>query len=480
MAVSINDLLAPLVKKDVLADLYTLLGQLIGYPLALQDGEPVPAILDATVGLFVDSFWNPTVLPALRAVYLDYSSGDWLSLIAWLVYNRPRIQAQAATGSLVVENHAAIFAGVIAVGAIRVKNTTTGKTYTNTTSGAVAAYVAGTFPVPPAALNAWQVVLNFEADEAGSGSNSDPSLSPISTTPVSAPSGIYVQTNAAPFLGSDGESDPNLVSRARLAVQSRSSGGPRGAYVDAAKDPVTAFTSRNLPAPASWGAAAPAILRVKVQEPAGSIPWSPNVVFDTIGATRTNAGKLYSVKTPGTAASAGGPSTTGQDITDGTVHWQYIGQVAVWCASASGASGGTSADVNSDVGKANVAIQMFVAPPGVLCTVAPAIEQPFDLGVITIDVSAESRVTSDEATATAATSLAAFFSTLPIGGAKNVADPTRGYVYYTKVAGVITSGPGVVDVTFSLLSPVDTVVSTNAVVVPAYTIAVNIVAQGAL
>ena len=46
----------------------------------------------------------------------------------------------------------------------------------------------------------------------------------------------------------------------------------------------------------------------------------------TVGTRRTNAGRAYVVITAGTSAGSGGPTTTSSDITDGTVHWRYIGE----------------------------------------------------------------------------------------------------------------------------------------------------------
>lgn len=39
----------------------------------------------------------------------------------------------------------------------------------------------------------------------------------------------------------------------------------------------------------------------------------------------SNAGKIYRCTTPGTSAASGGPITMDPDITDGTVHWTYLG-----------------------------------------------------------------------------------------------------------------------------------------------------------
>lgn len=45
-----------------------------------------------------------------------------------------------------------------------------------------------------------------------------------------------------------------------------------------------------------------------------------------LGDRRTNASRSYVVITAGTSAASGGPTTTSSDITDGTVHWRYLGE----------------------------------------------------------------------------------------------------------------------------------------------------------
>lgn len=44
-----------------------------------------------------------------------------------------------------------------------------------------------------------------------------------------------------------------------------------------------------------------------------------------VGARVFHAPLLYECITPGTSAGSGGPTGTGSDITDGTVHWKYLG-----------------------------------------------------------------------------------------------------------------------------------------------------------
>lgn len=45
----------------------------------------------------------------------------------------------------------------------------------------------------------------------------------------------------------------------------------------------------------------------------------------SVGDRRTNASRAYVCITAGTSAGSGGPTTTSSDITDGSVHWRYMG-----------------------------------------------------------------------------------------------------------------------------------------------------------
>lgn len=53
--------------------------------------------------------------------------------------------------------------------------------------------------------------------------------------------------------------------------------------------------------------------------------WANSTAY-ALGARRTNASRAYVVITAGTSAGSGGPTTTAADITDGTVHWRYLGE----------------------------------------------------------------------------------------------------------------------------------------------------------
>lgn len=56
------------------------------------------------------------------------------------------------------------------------------------------------------------------------------------------------------------------------------------------------------------------------------IAWAGSTSY-SVGQTRQNGTNAYRVITPGTSASSGGPTGTGSNITDGTVHWKYLSAV---------------------------------------------------------------------------------------------------------------------------------------------------------
>lgn len=423
-APAITSLLAPWDKTATLSSLYTLLGAVFGTPLALQPGEPVPALLDTMVGWAVDDVLNPIVLPALQSAVLDYASGPWLALRAWVDFNRPQIQQTAGTQTVILQNRGS-FSGSIAAGAIRIASTgsvtltSKGATYTNTTAGTLVAFTSGAYPT---------VTLTFEADAAGSASKALPGdFALYSTAPTKAPIGVFVQQVNGPFQGADLESDANLKLRIRAVPTELSPTPPREAYEAVARDPAGSLTRRGITPPTTWGAAAPAITRVRVVCPGNAV-------------------------------------------------------INVYLASASGPAAGDSSTADSDVYKAFLAITLVLNPFGTSAlTVVAASANDLALGVLTLVVDRDANVTADEAAATATAALTAYFATLPIGG-QRLSAGGQGYVFVKAVLAVLGAGLGVIDVLMTGMSngTADYAVAVSDVVVASWTnntIAVNLVSQ---
>lgn len=417
MAVALSSLVTPLVKSAVLADIYTLLGAVFGSPVEFDDGAPVPAILDTFVGWAVDDIWNPLVVPALQAPFLDYATGFWLSLIADLVYNRPRLAAQAGTQVVTFENRSTLGAVAAAAGTVRIKAVTgpaTGATYTTQTALSIVAWSgSGSFPTGQATC---------AADVAGTASNTAAGTIAIYSTPlVMGPVNCFVQSVAGNFTGTNQETDANLVVRCRAAVSEVSDMGPRAEYTSIALDPVGAFTRRNLAPPSTWTTPVPAISRVAVYEPGGGV-------------------------------------------------------VNVYLASASGPAAGSMGAINSDVGMAYVALLAFVQPPGITVNVYAADQVGVDITSIVITLSSSSNVTQPEAVATANAGLTDLFATIPIGGTR-ISTGGPGYLFLAAVEQACW-GPGVVDVTVTGFADIGLGASVVPVLDLLNPITANVISQG--
>jgi uncharacterized phage protein gp47/JayE len=91
-----------------------------------------------------------------------------------------------------------------------------------------------------------------------------------------------------------------------------------------------------------------------------------------VGDRRTNNNRSYIVITAGTSAGAGGPTTTASDITDGTVHWKYLGEgtgaIDVACEAESagpvGALAGTLTSIATPVSGWSSVTNLLDALPG--------------------------------------------------------------------------------------------------------------------
>ncbi len=77
--------------------------------------------------------------------------------------------------------------------------------------------------------------------------------------------------------------------------------------------------------------------------------WANTTAY-VVGDRRTNATRCYICITAGTSAGSGGPTTTSDDITDGTVHWRYMGEGAAAAdATAESVDTGPQVAVSGDI-----------------------------------------------------------------------------------------------------------------------------------
>lgn len=144
--------------------------------------------------------------------FLDYAAGGWLTLLADQIYNVQRVEATYASTTVTLANTGGgIY--VIAPGDVVVKNSTTGKTYTNVDGG--------TLLGSPLNLD-----LVFTADESGSASSAD--ATDIDTM-VTTLLGVTC-SNATAAVGLDEEADTSVRDRCRAKLGTLSATGPRDAY----------------------------------------------------------------------------------------------------------------------------------------------------------------------------------------------------------------------------------------------------------
>lgn len=219
MAIAITDLVKDLSREEILEDLLTVAKALKLSTTAWQPGEPLRKLLTILADQ-LSKLWNNYIVKAIRAGFLDYAEGGWLTLLAFVTYGVIRRESTFAGGDLALENRGGLFLTLVP-GDIRVSNGT--KTYTNTTGGVLAPWDGvSAFPT---------LTLSFSADEAGSASSTATfTIQDWPTPPTAAPAGVFATPNDAPWVGEDEEEDDSLRDRARIEASATSPAGPKDAY----------------------------------------------------------------------------------------------------------------------------------------------------------------------------------------------------------------------------------------------------------
>lgn len=169
------------------------------------------------------------------AGFLDYATGDWLTLLAKQVYYVERVEYTYASCLCTLTNSSG---GVYVFdpGDITAKNSASGKTYHNTTSGTLSG-VGSTLS------------LQFEADEPGSGSSSAAGeIDELITTF----NGVSI-SNATNAIGVDSESDAALRIRCRAKLGMLSPNGPKDAYNYIATSTVSTVTRAKTVGDSAYG-----------------------------------------------------------------------------------------------------------------------------------------------------------------------------------------------------------------------------------
>jgi hypothetical protein len=183
-----------------------------------QPGDPTRSILYAEADVLATLEAGNAA--AIRGGFLRLAEGAWKTLCAYHVFNVERTDEQRATCLVTLTNSTTTNYGTIAIGDLIVRNSTTGATYRNATSGSL----AGLGSI---------VGMSVEAEDAGSAGTSG--VGDIDELVTGLP-GVTV-TNTTAAVGVDEETDGALETRCLAKLGSLSPAGPRSAYEYVATTP---------------------------------------------------------------------------------------------------------------------------------------------------------------------------------------------------------------------------------------------------
>ncbi len=375
MAVTIDDVLTPLpadgsaIRNDLIY-----LGPLLGLPISATPGDPTYQIAD-WLGRWFTWAWNKYGLPALAAQFGEKAVGDWLTLWARARgINRPL--ATFAGGPVTVENRSGVFVDVSAVGAMQIANAA-GYTFTSQgpapgSTGTMGAAAGTTY---------LQTVLVFQADVAGTGSNTAAaSLAGYPSAPADAPPGVYVATSS---------STPAAPNPALLGSNQMADG--------------------------------PLLALVRAAQALAANPGSP-------------VGKFKAVVLLTTFGTPPAPVATNRVQIVGTG-----GALTLYCATPSGPTPGSASDPTTELGAINARVQYLCGIPGLTITTAAAAPLTINLGTVTLYVTAESNVSAANATATAIAALDLWSSQVLEVGGRVLSGGGAGFVLLAEVEKILQS-----------------------------------------
>jgi uncharacterized cupin superfamily protein len=213
--ISLEDLTKAVTKEEFEKSMYDALGTL-GISTTSWKAGSVPRAQVTSSAIMMAAQSTLSALVA-RAGFLELSSGDWLTLVAYYVYNVRRDDATFATGEVTLTNGGG---GVFDYdpGDVVFLNSSTGKTYRNTEV------------IHLGSLE--EITVAIQAVEAGAASTSVPTAIDTLETTMTA---VTVSNDEA-VVGQDEQSDPSLIAECLEKLGALSPFGPWDAYSFAAKN----------------------------------------------------------------------------------------------------------------------------------------------------------------------------------------------------------------------------------------------------
>ena len=201
------------------------IASIIGVPVtSWQAGDPTRALFHAQA----EALYTREAIAAgyIGSGFLDYATGDWLKILAAQQFGVIVPEATAATTDVVLSNAGGGLYEIEA-GDLSLKNSTTGKTYTNTTGGTLASGPGTTLTV------------TVVADEAGAASSATVGeIDEMVTTLL----GVTC-TNALAAVGVDEQDEESTRIQCRARRARATTNGPADAYTDVALDSTLTGTS---------------------------------------------------------------------------------------------------------------------------------------------------------------------------------------------------------------------------------------------
>jgi hypothetical protein len=437
MSIGIDDLFTPQTPAQWLQNLLTAAGVVGLSTSSWQPGgitRTIFAILSNSLsaedqivsvmakGGFLDTAASVTPDPATLGAA---AKPGWLDLLADSVYNVQRVGATFASGTVTFTNASASSYGPFAAGTFHLANPGTGALYSNSAS----------FTIAPSTTTS----AKFIADVAGSTGTSAPGTI---TTVVTALIGVTV-TNAASFVGSDPETNADLVSRCRAKLAALSPNGPSDAYryfaltSDEILQALTPPQSLTTP-----------VTKAKVAATAGT-----GVVTTTVanagGAVAGASNLLISGATNATPIVITVPSTTGITTGDTVFISGVTGNTAANGYHVCTVVSGTTLSLNSSVGNAAYAGGGVLegGDLGLVDEIIQANAVPLSVAAVTVSATNHNVAVAASVWVPAAqtavvgpliqTALTSYFAALPIGGLTDPGGAYIGVVPFNAVLGVI-------------------------------------------
>ncbi len=221
--------LASLIVEETKEAIYTRalsIANAIGLPVtSWLEGDPTRSTIHVEAEEL--SALESLVAGFIRSGFLDFAKGMWLKILAKQVFNVDVPEATFATCDVLMTNNGGGLYPDIAAGDLTFKNTTTGKTYHNTTGGTLASGPATTLTV------------TVVADEAGSDSSAGAGEIDNMVTQLLG----VTCANALAGVGIDEQDESTTIAQCRDKLGALSPNGPREAYSFVARSPELSGTN---------------------------------------------------------------------------------------------------------------------------------------------------------------------------------------------------------------------------------------------